>query len=268
VHFPVYIWGIHPHLLFEGLGYAVAFALFLWLRRQRGDAIDVPLRWTVIAAAFVGGALGSKILYWAEDPAATLARWHDPVYLLGGKTIVGGLIGGWIAVELMKRYVGISESTGDLFAVPLAVGIAMGRIGCFLTGLSDKTYGTLTSLPWGVDFGDGVRRHPTQLYEAAFLAVVAVLLYRLLPIRDAARRGGSVSTRELFGRPLQNGDIFKLFIISYLGLRVVLDFWKPSDPIVVAGMGSLQFASLIGVAIAARQMYRRPRTAMQQEAVA
>jgi len=125
VHFPVYIWGIHPHLLFEAMGYVVAFVLFLWLRRKRGDAIDLPLRWSVVAAAFVGGALGSKILYWAEDPAATAAHWRDPVYLLGGKTIIGGLIGGWIAVELMKKYVGISESTGDLFAVPLAVGVAI-----------------------------------------------------------------------------------------------------------------------------------------------
>jgi phosphatidylglycerol---prolipoprotein diacylglyceryl transferase len=264
VHFPLYVWGIHPHLLFEGMGYAMAFALFVWLRRQRGDAVDVPLRWTVVAAAFVGGALGSKILYWAEDPTATIARWHDPIYLLGGKTIVGGLIGGWIAVDLMKKYVGISESTGDLFAVPLAVGIAIGRIGCFLTGLSDKTYGTPTSLPWGVDFGDGARRHPTQLYEAVFLLGFAVLLNRLLPVRDA---GGRVAAREIFGRPLQQGDIFKLFMMAYLGLRVVLDFWKPSDPPIFLAMGSLQVASVIAVAIIAWKM-GRPARAMHQEALA
>jgi phosphatidylglycerol:prolipoprotein diacylglycerol transferase len=265
VHFPVYIWGVHPHLLFEGTGYAVAFGLFLWLRLRRGDAIDVPLRWTVIAAAFVGGALGSKILYWAEDPSATLARWRDPLYLLGGKTIIGGLIGGWIAVELMKKYVGISESTGDLFAVPLAMGIAIGRVGCFLTGLDDKTYGTATNLPWGVDFGDGIRRHPTQLYEALFLAGLAIVLYRLLPVRDAACR---VSTREMAGRPLHSGDVFKMFMVAYLGFRVVLDFWKASDPAVLSGMGSLQSASLLAVAVAGWQICARPRKAMEQEAAA
>jgi phosphatidylglycerol---prolipoprotein diacylglyceryl transferase len=264
VHFPVYIWGVHPHLLFEGAGYAVAFGLFLWLRLRRGDAIDVPLRWTVIAAAFVGGALGSKILYWAEDPSATLARWRDPLYLLGGKTIIGGLIGGWIAVELMKKYVGISESTGDLFAVPLAMGIAIGRVGCFLTGLSDKTYGNATSLPWGVDFGDGVRRHPTQLYEAFFLIGLGIVLYRLLPVRDAGR----VATREIVGRSLHSGDVFKLFVIAYLGFRFVLDFWKPSDPAVLFGMGTLQLASLLGVFAAAYGMRRRGTARMQQEAVA
>ena len=244
MQFPVYIWGIHPHLLFEATGYAVAFALLLWLRRRKGDAIELPLRWSVVAAAFVGGALGSKILYWAENPAATAAHWREPIYLMGGKTIVGGLIGGWIAVELMKKYVGISESTGDLFAVPLAAGVAIGRIGCFLTGLSDKTYGTATGLPWGVDFGDGVWRHPTQLYEFVFLIGLAIVLYALLPVRDAACR---VSTREFLGRPLQQGDVFKVFMISYLGFRMVLDFWKPSDPAVLLGMGSLQWACLLAI---------------------
>ena len=94
MHFPVYVWGIHPHLLFEAMGYAVAFAIFLWLRATRGDTVEVPLRWSVIAAAFVGGALGSKALYWAEDPAATAAHWREFTYLMRGKTIIGGLIGG------------------------------------------------------------------------------------------------------------------------------------------------------------------------------
>ena len=63
--------------------------------------------------------------------------------------------------------VGITHSTGAYFAPSLAIGIAIGRIGCFLSGLEDYTYGTPTTLPWGYDFGDGVLRHPVQLYEAA-----------------------------------------------------------------------------------------------------
>jgi prolipoprotein diacylglyceryltransferase len=172
---------------------------------------------------------------------------------MGGKTIIGGLIGGWIAVELMKKYVGISEKTGDLLAVPLAVGIAIGRIGCFLTGLSDRTYGGPTSLPWGVDFGDGIRRHPTQLYEALFLVGLAIVLYTLLPVRDAACR---VSTREFLGRPLRSGDAFKLFMVAYLGFRVVLDFWKPSDPAIFLGMGMLQWACLTVILFYLRDILR------------
>jgi len=75
---------------------------------------------------------------------------------MGGKTIVGALIFGLLTVEFVKRYIGLNQSTGDLYAIPLSLGIAIGRIGCFLTGLSDNTYGIPTSLPWGINFGDGI----------------------------------------------------------------------------------------------------------------
>ena len=157
--FPVYLhlgwWRMHPHWVFETLGYAVAFRVYLWIRRQFGDALPDANRWWVICAAACGALAGSKILYWFEDPRLTLANLHNVGFLIGGKTIVGALIGGLIAVELMKRYLGITRRTGDLFAVPLCVGICIGRIGCFLTGLDDHTFGTATSLPWGVNFGAG-----------------------------------------------------------------------------------------------------------------
>jgi prolipoprotein diacylglyceryltransferase len=93
---------------------------------------------------------------------------------------VGGLVFGLISVELTKRYIGLRDSTGDLYAIPLALGIAIGRIGCFLTGLSDNTYGTPTNLPWAINFGDGIPRHPTQLYEILFLLALIPILYRVL----------------------------------------------------------------------------------------
>jgi hypothetical protein len=96
---------------------------------------------------------------------------------MGGKTIVGALIFGLISVELIKRYIGVRQSTGDLYAIPLALGIAIGRIGCFLTGLSDNTYGTPTNLPWAINFGDNILRHPTQLYEIIFLLLLIPCLY-------------------------------------------------------------------------------------------
>ena len=62
---------------------------------------------------------------------------------------------------------GITGSTGIAFAAPFAATVAVGRLGCFFAGLADYTYGTPTGVPWGVDFGDGIRRHPVQLYEVA-----------------------------------------------------------------------------------------------------
>ncbi len=171
---------IHPHPLFEALAYCVAFRVYLYLRRRFGDAISTPLRWAAVAFALAGAAIGSKIVYWLEDPRLTWSHLRDPAYLMGGKTMVGALVFGLVFVEVIKRYVSIKQSTGDLYAIPLAFGIAIGRIGCFLTGLADNTYGVATGLPWGVDFGDGIRRHPTQLYEIVFLLALIPLLYRIM----------------------------------------------------------------------------------------
>jgi phosphatidylglycerol:prolipoprotein diacylglycerol transferase len=241
--FPVYIpfgpWLLHPHLVFETLAYFIGFRLYLSLRRQAGDVISDSTRWSVIAAAIGGAALGSKLLFWLEDPVQTWQHLRDLTFLLSGKTIVGGLAGGLIGVELTKKALGVRESTGDLFAVPLAIGAAIGRIGCFLTGLSDQTYGIATTLPWGVDFGDGIPRHPTQLYEAAFLVLLAIALLRL------ARH------------PHTNGDIFKLFMAGYAAFRLVVDFLKPESHF--AGLSSIQWASLAILVYYASGAYKRWR---------
>jgi len=214
---------VHPHWVFETLAYAVAFRVYLYLRRGRGDVLDDSRRWWVIAAAAVGAVLGSKMLYWFEDPRLTLAHWNDPAALLGGKTIVGALIGGLLAVEWTKKRIGVSRRTGDLFAVPLCAGIAIGRIGCFLTGLDDHTAGIATRLPWGVNFGDGILRHPTQLYEVLFVLALGVFLWRRTRLAHA------------------EGDIFKMFMVGYFGFRLLCDFLKP-DVRVFAGLSSIQWA--------------------------
>jgi len=229
--FPFYVrlggWSVHPHWLFEALGYAAGFAAFRRLRSRAGDVVDTLDRWWIIAAAAAGGAIGSKILFWLEDSALTLQHWHDPVYLMGGKSIVGGLLGGLIAVEWGKAKVGVATRTGDLFAVPLCVGIAVGRIGCFLTGLADRTFGSPTSLPWGVDFGDGVARHPTQLYEAVFLVALGATLLR--------------STRRI----PQTGDLFKAFMVAYLAFRFAIDWIKPEPRPLL--MSAIQWACVLGL---------------------
>lgn len=241
MRFPVYIplgsLRLHPHVVFETLAYAIGFHWYLALRRRRGDVIADGTRWSIVAAAIAGAAIGSKFLYWFEDPPVTWQHLTDPVFLLQGKTIVGGLLGGLLAVESTKLAVGVTEATGDLFAVPLAIGIGIGRIGCFLTGLSDHTHGVETTLPWAVDFGDGVPRHPTQLYEAVFCAMLAVALSRFSR------------------RPHINGDVFKRFMVGYLGCRFVLDFLKP-DP-AYGGLSSIQWAAAAALVYYARVFWSR-----------
>jgi prolipoprotein diacylglyceryltransferase len=216
---------LHPHFVFESLAYLVGYRVYLKQRKRSGDHLSTRDRTWIVAAAICGAAIGSKLLYWLGDPALTVRRWNDVFYLMAGKTIVGGLIGGLIAVEAIKRRLGILRRTGDLFAIPLCIGIAIGRIGCFLSGLSDDTYGIATGLPWGIDFGDGIRRHPVQLYEIVWLGVLAIGLAWL------ARK------------PHREGDLFKGFMLGYFGFRLAIDFLKPG--IVFAGLTSIQWACVM-----------------------
>jgi len=258
MHFPVYIYvagvRVHPHLLFESLAYVAGILLYLWMRRRSGDSVADPVRWSVVTAAVAGGALGSKLMYLLEDPAATLRHLSDPFYLMGGKSIVGGLVGGLIAVECVKKYLGERQSTGDLFAIPVAMAIAMGRIGCFLTGLSDNTYGVATRLPWGVDFGDGVRRHPTQIYEIVFLfALLPALQFALRSIARSAKKtapgSGYVAVRW------QPGDAFKLLMAGYMAFRLACDALKPYVHVAL-GLCSIQWICLLVLLYYAKDIRR------------
>ena len=225
--FPVYLHvgslAIHPHLLFEAIAYTVGFRVYLKLRRQRGDHLPDFDRWWVIAAAALGAVLGSKLLFLFEDPRWSLQNIAQPGLLFSGKTIVGALIGGLFAVEFAKRRMGVTTRTGDLFALPLCVGIAIGRIGCFLTGIEDQTAGIATTLPWGVNFGDGIRRHPTQIYELVFLIALAAAIL------------------HVSRRPHASGDLFKIFMVGYFAFRLACDFLKPEIR-VFAGLSSIQWA--------------------------
>lgn len=128
-----------------------------------------------------------------------------------GFSMVGGICGAIAAVEAFKRVTGVAGSTGIAFAAPFAATVAVGRLGCFFAGLGDFTYGTPTSLSWGVDFGDGIDRHPVQLYESiAMAAMFAVLIWR-------------IAARDPFW--LANG--FYLAVGWYALQRFVWEFFKP-----------------------------------------
>ena len=228
MNFPVYFQfnslKIHPHFLFEALSYIVAFNLILPQMGQ--DTILPHQRRSIISGGLVGAVIGAKLLVLAQHLDLLWSDWHLFILLfLQGKTIVGGLIGGLIGVEVTKKIIAVKRSTGDIFVYPLVVGIAIGRIGCFLTGLSDMTYGISTNLPWGVDFGDGIYRHPTQLYEIIFLMFLLIFL-------------------QFFSRyQEQEGDLFKFFMISYLGFRFFIDFLKPDFDIIFS-LSAIQISCL------------------------
>jgi prolipoprotein diacylglyceryltransferase len=222
---------IHPlpalHPVFETLAYVVAFAAYRRARSRTADPLNDQQRWSILAAAAVGALIGSRLLsVFEQAPRLHPFTWR--AFLIpGGKTIVGALLGGWLLVEIAKRLMGIRSRTGDLFAVPLCIGIAVGRVGCFLAGIADDTYGKPTSLPWGVDFGDGIARHPTQMYELFFLLALAFVLQH---------RGR---------RPHSEGSLFRIFMAAYLAFRFCIDFLKPQP--LVYGLNLIQWACLAGL---------------------
>lgn len=242
--FPVYLgvgaFKLHPHFVFEVVAYGVAMGL---LRRNVSrDAVPLSQRSSVVVGGLIGALVGAKLLVLLQHVDLLWSDWRSWLLLgMQGKTVVGALLGGLIGVELTKKWIGLTRSTGDAFVFPLLVGTAIGRVGCFLTGLSDRTYGTVTDLPWGIDFGDGLPRHPTQLYEIGFLIIL----------------GMGLAWHSRRDRP--SGERFQLYLIGYLGFRFVVDFLKPDfQPLL--GLSFIQLACLLGVAYGLRQLLQREVT--------
>lgn len=229
------------HFVFETLAYLVGYRVYLAARARESDPIPDATRLTLVVAAAVGAALGSKLLVWAQNAPALWAARGDVAAWAGGKTIVGGLLGGWLMIEVAKRSLGERRRTGDVYVIPLCVGIAIGRVGCFLAGLDDHTYGDPTRLPWGVDFGDGIPRHPAQLYEIAALVLIAAWA------RSAQRRIAR-------GR-LTSGDAFRGFMTQYLAFRLALEAIKPG-PKLLPGLSAIQIACVLGLVYLVRDWPR------------
>jgi phosphatidylglycerol:prolipoprotein diacylglycerol transferase len=153
----------------------------------------------LVAGAVLGGyAAGTANLWLSGEPGVA-------------RSIVGALAGAIVAIELFKRARGITGSTGIIFVPAFCTSVAIGRWGCFFSGLTDHTHGSPTTLAWGHDFGDHVRRHPVQLYESA--AMTAFLVYALVML----------ARRDAFF--MRNG--FYLMVLWYAAQRFLWEFLKP-----------------------------------------
>jgi prolipoprotein diacylglyceryltransferase len=231
------------HTVVEAGAYFVGFRLFLRERRRLALPVlaDTDRSVWIAVAAIAGAAIGAKLGYWIEDPGAAFADFPDVRRLLEGKTIVGALLGGLLGVEIVKRAVRARGSSGDAFALPLIAGIAIGRIGCYLSGLADHTYGNPSGLPWAVDFGDGIPRHPTQLYEIVFLVSLGLALHVR---RDAFVRAG---------------DRFRAFMTAYLAFRLLVDAIKPVPYAYFGALSGIQLLCLCGLCYYCRDLPRLGR---------
>lgn len=218
------------HFVFELLSYFLGFQYYRYLRRKGGDVITDDIRTSIIIGGIFGAAILSKLLGLLEQPQLFALSKENIAYLFASKTIIGGLLGAVIGVEIAKKIAGISRSTGDLFCFPTILGMMIGRIGCFLAGAKDGTWGNETTLFLGMDGGDGILRHPTPLYEIIILGFIWLLLNQL---KNRVK--------------LQEGSVFKIFMTSYLAWRFIIEFIKPIQIVEPLGMSAIQLACLLGI---------------------
>jgi prolipoprotein diacylglyceryltransferase len=219
---------ISSHLVCELLAYSIGFRYFLYLRKNTVDAISTEHRTLILIAATLGSFIFSRLVGFME----TAEFFNGQVSLAGvygNKTILGGLLGGLLAVEICKKIIGVTQSSGDLMTYPILLAMIIGRIGCFLAGLEDGTYGVETALPWAINFGDGVLRHPTNLYEILFLVLVWLFVY--------------LAEHQFI---LANGTKFKLFLFSYFIFRFLVEFIKPVNKFSI-GLSAIQITALLGI---------------------
>jgi phosphatidylglycerol---prolipoprotein diacylglyceryl transferase len=217
--------GTLVHIAFDAIAWLAAGLSLVWLTRSAkirfpaAPTGDLPYIAALVFGAGVGAVLFGTANLWLS---------HLPGI---ARSIEGAIFGGILAVELYKRIAGVTVRTGARFALPLAVGVAVGRIGCFFSGLDDFTHGTPTTLPWGHDFGDGIMRHPVQLYESASMAAFAAFY-----VWRARRNDRFV---------IDNG--FYLAVGCYGAQRFVWEFVKPYGALV----GPFTLFHLLSAAIVA-----------------
>ena len=216
----------------------LALAVYLTARHYTPTSAEfraIPWRQrTVLAfAALIGGSLGAKLPFAAVSPAGW---WTAAAWVSNGKTVVAGLIGAYLAVEGTKLLLGVRVKTGDTFALPLALAMAVGRWGCFC---NPCCFGTETTLPWAVTFHlpDGSVlpcRHPTQVYESLFHFTMALVLL------------------ELMRRDLLRGHRLQLYLIAYGVYRFLTEYIRP-EPTGWLGLTFYQWVAMVGVAALAVQ---------------
>ena len=220
-------WGFFPYLhlgawvlpmysVMVGLAFVAGAIVYGFQggRTQGGPSL------TIITASLLGGILGAKAPYLLANVQSFLAGVRDPEVLFAGRTILGGFLGGILAVRLTKWRLGIQARKGDALVPALGLGLAVGRVGCFFRGCC---CGKVTSFPWGVDFGDGLSRHPTELYECAF----GLLWFAFTVARPKGDRG----------------VLFDFFIGSYFTFRFFLEFLR-IETIYAWGLTNFQFVCI------------------------
>lgn len=207
---------LSTHSFFVGLGVVAATVVFLAEARRRGQTDERLLY--VVTGALLGGAIAMRLGTWLQhvdlrDNASFVEQWF-----YGNRSILSGLVGAWLGVHVAKRLCGYRARTGDLFAPAVALGMAIGRVGCLLTerpGTAgcevlcvtlDEATAARTGSPAGVPL------HLSHLYEIAFHVVAFAVIWLWLRHRLTAP-----------------GETFVLYVAAYAVMRFLVEFIRGND---------------------------------------
>jgi phosphatidylglycerol:prolipoprotein diacylglycerol transferase len=225
-------WGIKPvlfHLggipvpsytIFVTLGVLTGILVYYFEARKQKQLNEHSF--LIAFGAMAGAAVGAKILEITINIDHINTAGSLTTFLFSGRTIIGGLLGGIIGSGITKKILGIKTKKGNLFAPAVALGVAVGRIGCFMEGCC---YGKPSEIFCAVDFGDGITRHPTQLYESAFMLMMFFILKYGLK------------------KDVKPGFLFKFLMIAYFIFRFFMEFIR-TELVAFRGLTFFQIISI------------------------
>jgi len=228
-----------------GICFALAFLASGVLVGRRLHELGKPRDWAyeMVFAAMIGGVVGSRVDFLIQNWDDVSGDLVGNIFSGSGLVWFGGLVGGALGVLLWARWRGwLGLALLDACAAPLAIGYAVGRIGCQLSG--DGDYGVASDLPWAMAYPDGTvpttqEVHPTPVYETLAMGLATLVLWRL---RDR----------------VAPGVLFGLYLIFAGGERFLVEFIRRNDS-VVAGLTLAQLLSLAMLAGGAAMLASRRR---------
>jgi phosphatidylglycerol:prolipoprotein diacylglycerol transferase len=217
-----------------GLCFAAAFIVAAAVLARHLKELGKPADWAyeIIFAGLVGGVIGSRIDFLLQNWDDVSDDFFGNVFSGSGLVWFGGLVGGAVGVLLWawrRGFLGVQLL--DVCAVPLALGYAVGRLGCQLSG--DGDYGSESDLPWAMPYPDGTvpttdEVHPTPIYESLSVGLIALGLWHLR------------------GR-LAPGGVFALYLVAVGLERLLVEFIRRNDDVALG----LTLAQLVSVALIA-----------------
>lgn len=219
-------------------GFLASGALVARRLKELGKARDWA--YEVVFAAMVGGLVGSRIDYLIQNYDSVSDDLLGSLFSGSGLVWFGGMVGGALGVVLWARWRGFLEwRMFDTMAPGLALGYAIGRVGCQLSG--DGDYGQATDMPWGMAYPEGTvstteEVHPTPVFETVAMGLVALVLWQL---------------RDRF-RP---GVLFALYLVLAGLERLLIELIRRNDSVLL-GLTPAQLISVAMIALGAALLMR------------